>query len=177
MKYLITLFCLFVLGSSQSSYGQSIDSTEIKLNHVKDLFIKNLITAQEYEAMKAQILGIKPSAPQSIIIQQKKSLPKMDSLSLERLNSGGNANTNIGSFFIVGSAGLAIGTSVYALKHAGQGKIEPLEIVLPILSVALFIPGVCLVVEGTKQRHRYREYKDELAINISPTATGLAYKF
>lgn len=55
------LVCAFA-GHSQS------DSTEIKLTHYKELFIKGLITAQEYETLKQQTLGLPIEQKQIVVV-------------------------------------------------------------------------------------------------------------
>ncbi len=159
--------------------SQTIDSTEIKLSHVKELFIKNLITAQEYEQMRQQILGIQPQKPQPIVIQQApKQLPKADSMQLDRLWVLGNGNCVGGTVLLLLSTGCWVAGAVIINKNLARGTFSPLEVALPILSAVTFIPGVCLIVEGSRQMHRYHQYRPkELAISIYPSGAGLAYKF
>lgn len=95
-----------------SSHAQT-DSTEIKLTHYKELFMKGLITAHEYEALKQQALGIstQPVKP-AIVIQNPDSVRVADSLLAVKMHyqaivdarayyrpSGASAGTALTSIF------------------------------------------------------------------------------
>lgn len=91
MKYFLLAAFLFC---ASLGYTQT-DSTEIKLLQYKDLFIKGLISAQEYETMKAQLLGIEMKAAEkpipSVVLKDSTQLAQ-DSLLRRKMYRQGIAD-------------------------------------------------------------------------------------
>lgn len=80
MKYLFTLsiLCSLLFCAAQS------DSIPTKLNHVKQLFMDGTINEQEYNALRAKILGISTPATSQPTVTVKQAI---QSNALDSLNS------------------------------------------------------------------------------------------
>jgi hypothetical protein len=171
------------------------DSTDIKLAHYKDLFVKGLITAQEYETLKAQTLGIsKPTTTQqttTVIIQQPKPVSKIDSTQAAKYRTKSMGN------LVAGGGGIALGTGLivggvfyhrhiqYELSSSVDGynddKLTKQDRIGTV-SLCLFgsiaeILGITAISVGSVQRHRMNKYNRSLSFNISANNLGLAYNF
>lgn len=84
------IFSVILILLSLTAHCQT-DSTEIKLQHYKDMFMKGLITAPEYEQLKQKELGLAPMPVQIINVPQKEKNPAIDSLhmnSVQLYNKG-----------------------------------------------------------------------------------------
>lgn len=63
MRIILTIALILSL---HLAYSQT-DSTEIKLTHYKELFIKGFISAQEYETLKQHTLGLSTEQPKLVV--------------------------------------------------------------------------------------------------------------
>jgi len=169
------------------------DSTDIKLQHYKDLFIKGLISAQEYETLKQQTLGIKPAPqPQTIIINNPKPKPEIDEKQAEKMRLASTPNIVCGVLGIGAGVGLISGGVVYYknnyFKAAGSSvdgsypvrEVRRVRIITAALcgfgslSTILGITGLSV---GITQKQKLKRYDAAVSINITPSTIGFACKF
>lgn len=174
---LITLSVLLML--SVFCKAQT-DSTEIKLNQFKDLFMKGLITAPEYEALKQKTLGIQSQPPSVVIVKQEiKPLPQIDSAQAAKFQYKYTGN------IIVGVAGITLGTGLlgggiayykWASKDMGQtvtgeftyrASIRNRNIITGVLcgfgSAALGV-GIAALTVGVKQKIKLNRYRRSVGL-------------
>jgi len=168
------------------------DSTEIKLQHYKDLFIKGLISSQEYETLKGQVLGLPKSQPTTIIVQQQKPKPEIDSVQAKHLKNKYTGNIAAGVGGIVLGVGLITGGAIYyenrykeIVGYSVDGSSEARAIrTLRIVSgmmigfgSASLVLGVTGLSVGLTQRNKVKKYENSLSFNLSLSQIGFAYNF
>lgn len=189
-KSLLLVFVLIALFANAQT-----DSTDIKLQHYKDLFIKGLITSQEYEALKQQTLGLPAKTqPTTIIVQQPKIKAEIDSVQAEKFRRVSTSNIVAGSGGLVLGIGLLIGGGVY---HIGMQKeiygqpnvtgaapnqrlIKQDRIVTSMLCVfgsVATVVGITGISVGVKQKRQLRRYDQSLSVMLGPAGLSLAYNF
>lgn len=174
MKFILPLLLI----ASISAFAQTIDSTEIKLNHYKEMYSKGMIDSAEFKALRERTLGINEHRPQQTVIQQPapKPAPKISSAQMETLKYNSQVQIGIGSFGIAGGLACMVTGFIFDAYDAGFGA-EPLDIILPIVGAGCFAGGVGLVAIGARGLNKYHAYRDNLTLNVKPHAIGLAYNF
>jgi hypothetical protein len=168
MKYSLLLLLMLCLGSA---FAQT-DSLTIKLEQYKQLFIKGLITANEYEALKAKVLqiGAKPAnddggfVPDSNVVEHKETF---------------NISVVPNFYFDVSEVTKQSGGRTYSTR--GTGTLG-LHIVLGPAVKKRFHPNVGFGVEGWGNKLRVPVYADFgmkiLKTKISPYYhVSLGYMF
>lgn len=158
-------FTILLLFASLTMRSFAQDSTAIKLDRYKQLFISGTITSQEYETMRKQALGIKREAKVSKEAAESFQLKhgKHKRAGMGMLVSGG-VSLLFGSGLAASSA-IANNSSASALFYSGIACYG--------LSVGLFIGGGIEI-------HRYikykRQWKDSGAeIVFAPTSISLTF--
>ena len=169
-----------------------IDSTDIKLQHYKDLFVKGLISSQEYETLKQQALGIKitPAPVQAATVQQPR--PHIDSIQLAKMRNAYTGNIVAGTVGIFLGVGCIAGGAIYHknnyTKAAGSSvdgsiptrAIRRVSIITGSLCAfggAATILGITGLSVGVSQYRKVRRHDDYISFNVSSNSFGLAYNF
>jgi hypothetical protein len=153
------------------------DSTQIKLQEYKDLFIKGLINAQEYEMLKAKQLGL--TTTEGV----KSTSPFADSTYTQTFVTKYKSNIFGGATLLPIGVGTAISAiAFYNLtpnrvdRNGNDIRILPTA-VLGVVGVAATVTGIVCLSIGLRQREVYRNAKLNVAINVTPGNTGLYLNF
>ncbi len=178
---------LFLLLFPIAVFAQT-DSTEIKLQHYKDLFVKGLISTTEYDQLKQQTLGLK-APQQTILAKETKTVPAVDSVQIEVMRRHYTGTVAVGCAGIVIGVALITGGAMYQkeqLRHnraSVDGSITNQQhdrVVIGTLfafgSASSVIGITCLSV-GISQWHKVNKYDKALTFNITPSSMGLALAF
>jgi hypothetical protein len=163
-------------------HAQATDSTDIKLQHYKEMFTKGLITSAEYEALKEKLLGIPPKAPQVQqpqeihIIQEpaQKTIKKISARDLQDLRASGNAGIAGGVFLFIMATGSFIGEGVLVSSGSGTTVVQ---VFLPIIGVACLAAGGVSLGTGIHKIHKYNKYMESVSLNLYPNRLGLVCTF
>jgi hypothetical protein len=179
MKHLFTLVLLFLFASG---YSQT-DSTNIKLNRIKQLFIDGTINEQEYKEMRANVLGIHttpPAQPQTIYIQPMNLKAEEE----HARNAGGGCLASAILLSMGGSALVIVSHASVVAQTKQYGYVSDTKSVEGTLVAGslLFSVAFPLWIAGGVEMGKANRYKREMSqptavtkIEFSPTAMLLTF--
>ena len=166
---------------------KAVDSTQIKLDQYKRLLDTGAIGEDEYNRLKAQLLGTslpetKPE-PKSEVF-----LSKVDTMSMQALKErykakiiAGSAILSVGGAFLVGDILMATLShklnptdSLYSLKVSTR---RGSEIALGVLGGLATIGGSVFLALGIKDRAVYRRRGKELTMDFNGREFQIAFNF
>lgn len=181
MKKILPLFiCLFIVVICDAQ----TDSTEIKLQQYKDLFVKGLITSTEYEQLKGKLLNIQ-TFPSSQSVENvksqtttvlKKETSKVTLDSIERkMRANYHGSVGVGITGMVIGSGFIIGTAIYGLTNTSPraNAIIPLAI-FGGLGITL---GAVSLGTGIAKWNKYQMTKGEALFLFRSNQISFAYNF
>lgn len=151
----ISILALVLFFFTFEIYAQT-DSTTIKLQQYKKMFNDSLISFEEYEVLKKNLLGIQPKQPPVVYIQKEER--RMSKEQIARLKDVGSAKlaAAVGLIILGGAV-----TTGYVLASNKGVLNKTTRLVLPLIAglsftgtIPLFIVGGIQVGKANRERQR-----------------------